>query len=55
MEILTEKFLLLRDEYDRLKDETTLVEYENESLKDDKEEKEEEVCITRLISGYKDI
>ena len=55
MEILTEKFLLLRDAYDKLKDETTLVQYENESLKDEKEEKEEEVCITRLISRYRDI
>ena len=43
MEILTEKFLLLRDAYDKLKDENTLLEYENESLKDYQEEREEEV------------
>ena len=42
-EILTEKFLLLRDAYDKLKDENTLLEYENESLKDYQDEREEEV------------
>ena len=42
-EILIEKFLLLRDAYDKLKDENTLLEYENESLKDYQEEREEEV------------
>merc|ERR1711953_1089434 len=42
-ETLTEKFLLLRDAYDKLKDENTLLEYENESLKDYQDEREEEV------------
>ena len=42
-EMLTEKFLLLRDAYDKLKDENTLLEYENESLKDYQDEREEEV------------
>ena len=42
-EMLTEKFLLLRDAYDKLKDENTLLEYENESLKDYQDERDEEV------------
>ena len=42
-EILMEKFMLLRDAYDQLKDEMTKVEYENESLKDCQEEREQEV------------
>ena len=42
-EMPTEKFLLLRDAYDKLKDENTLLEYENESLKDYQDEREEEV------------
>ena len=42
-EMLTEKFLSLRDAYDKLKDENTLLEYENESLKDYQDEREEEV------------
>ena len=42
-ETLTEKFLLLRDAYDKLKDDNTLLEYENESLKDYQDEREEEV------------
>ena len=41
--MLTEKFLSLRDAYDKLKDENTLLEYENESLKDYQDEREEEV------------
>merc|ERR1711874_200855 len=46
-EMLTEKFLLLRDAYDKLKDENTLLEYENESLKDYQDEREEEMKLQR--------
>ena len=51
-EILTEKFLLLRDAYDKLKDENTLLEYENESLKDYQDEREEEVSNNRNLETY---
>merc|ERR1711936_260257 len=46
-EILMEKFMLLRDAYDQLKDEMTKVEYENESLKDCQEEREQEMRLQR--------
>ena len=42
-EVLVEKFLLLRDAYDDLRDDTTRLEFEIETLKDEQEEKEEEV------------
>ena len=50
-EILIEKFLLLRDAYDELKDEKTNLEYEVESLKDDTGDLEEEVD-THLLIAY---
>ena len=43
IEILSEKFSLLRAAYDKIGDEMTRVRYENESLKDHQEEREEEV------------
>merc|ERR1711874_269676 len=46
-EMLTEKFLSLRDAYDKLKDENALLEYENESLKDYQDEREEELKLQR--------
>ena len=49
-EILIEKFLLLRDAYDELKDEKTTLEYEVESLKDYMGEMEEEVLYILLNS-----
>ena len=42
-EVLIEKFLLLRDAYDELKDDTTRLEFELESLKDAQDDGEEEV------------
>lgn len=54
-EILIEKFLLLRDVYDELKDENTNLEYEVESLKDYMGEIEEEVSIfisNSILSFY---
>ena len=42
-EVLIEKFLLLRDAYDELKDDNTRLEFEVDSLKDDQEDREEEV------------
>ena len=44
-EVLIEKFLLLRDAYDELKDDTTRLEFELESLKDAQDDGEEEVSI----------
>ena len=44
-DVLIEKFLLLRDAYDELKDENTNLEYEVESFKDNMGEMEEEVFI----------
>ena len=46
-DVLVEKFLLLRDVYDELKDDSTRLEYEVETLKDDRDDREEEV--TKLI------
>jgi len=46
-EILIEKFLLLRDAYDELKDEKTTLEYEVESLKDYMGEMEEEMQLQK--------
>lgn len=46
-EILIEKFLLLRDVYDELKDESTNLEYEVESLKDYMGEIEEEMQLQK--------
>lgn len=42
-EVLVEKFLLLRDAYDELKDDNTRLEFEVDSLKDVQEDREEEV------------
>jgi len=46
-EILIEKFLLLRDAYDELKDDNTNLEYEVESLKDCMGEIEEEMQLQK--------
>ena len=45
---MTEKFLLLRDAYDELKDDTTRLEFEVESLKDAQDDGEEEVIFLIL-------
>jgi len=47
-EVLIEKFLLLRDAYDELKDDTTRLEFEVESLKDAQDDGEEEVIFLIL-------
>merc|ERR1711936_730727 len=47
IEILSEKFSLLRAAYDKIGDEMTRVRYENESLKDHQEEREEEMKLQR--------
>jgi len=47
-EVLVEKFLLLRDAYDDLRDDTTRLEFEIETLKDEQEEKEEEMKLQRI-------
>jgi len=44
---LTEKFLLLRDAYDELKDDTTRLEFEVESLKDAQDDGEEEMRLQK--------
>ena len=55
-EVLIEKFLLLRDAYDELKDDNTRLEFEVESLKDYQEEREEEVyntLLSNLLLGWR--
>ena len=49
-EVLIEKFLLLRDAYDELKDDTTRLEFELESLKDAQDDGEEEVDLWHYLS-----
>ena len=51
-EVLIEKFLLLRDAYDELKDDTTRLEFELESLKDAQDDGEEEVSILHCLLIY---
>merc|ERR1719367_2341513 len=46
-EVLIEKFLLLRDAYDELKDDTTRLEFEVESLKDAQDDGEEEMRLQK--------
>jgi len=46
-EVLIEKFLLLRDAYDELKDDTTRLEFELESLKDAQDDGEEEMRLQK--------
>jgi len=46
-EVLIEKFLLLRDAYDELKDDTTRLEFEVESLKDAQDDNEKEMRLQK--------
>jgi len=46
-EELKEKFILLRDSYDDLTDDMTRLEFEAERLKDDQDEREEEMRLRR--------